>query len=115
MRVRRRPGRLLNVSLLNAALAVLVVAGGVCGYASIHGGTGAAAASANSVTRTVQVSTGTVTGTVSATGSVTSARTATANFVTSGTVTEVDVKVGDTVRQGQVLAKVDASAANEAL
>lgn len=42
--------------------------------------------------------------TVSATGTVESTSTASATFGTAGTVTEIDVAAGDTVRQGQVLA-----------
>ncbi len=110
MRVRHRPALFVN-----AALAVLIVAGGVWGYESIAGGGAADAAGANTVSRNVTVSTGAVSETVSASGSVASANTAAASFVTSGTVTEVDVKVGDTVAKGQVLAKVDAAAANDSL
>jgi macrolide-specific efflux system membrane fusion protein len=51
--------------------------------------------------------------TVSATGTVESASTAGATFATSGTVTEIDVAVGDVVKKGQVLAKVDGAAASD--
>ena len=37
------------------------------------------------------------------------------DFVTSGTVTAISVKVGDKVKKGQVLAKVDATAAKASL
>jgi len=47
--------------------------------------------------------------TVSAAGTLQSGYTASADFGTSGTVTEVDVKVGDTVGAGAQLAKLDAT------
>jgi macrolide-specific efflux system membrane fusion protein len=61
------------------------------------------------------VTQGPVTATATASGTVQSASTATADFATSGTVTEIDVKVGDVVKKGAVLAKVDPSAAQRAL
>jgi membrane fusion protein, macrolide-specific efflux system len=112
MRVRGRPNLIVN-----AGLAVLIAAGGVWGYLSIRGGgtANAASNSSTSVSRNVTVSRGAVTETVTASGSVASASTTSANFVTAGTVTEVDVKVGDTVTKGQVLGRIDCSAANDTL
>src|SRR5690349_15763795 len=110
MRLWRRPA-----ILINAALAVLAVAGGLWAVQIVRGGSSAAAASSNTRTRMVPVTMGTVTQPVSASGSVASALTASANFGTAGTVTEIDVKVGDTVTKGQVLAKVDPTAAQAAL
>jgi membrane fusion protein, macrolide-specific efflux system len=104
-----RDGRRLTI-LINVALAVLAVGGGFWAFQVVHGGSQTAAADANQRTRMVPVTAGAVSQTVSASGSVASASTATANFVTSGTVTELDVKVGDPVTKGQVLAKVDATA-----
>jgi macrolide-specific efflux system membrane fusion protein len=106
MRLWRRP-----TLLINAALAVLAVAGGFWGYQIVHGEATASAASNTSTrSRIVTVTEGTVTSTASASGTVASASTATANFVTSGVVTEINVKVGDVVTKGQVLAKVDSTA-----
>lgn len=51
--------------------------------------------------------------TVSAAGTLQSGYTANADFATSGTVTEIDVKVGDVVAVGQALAKLDAGEANQ--
>jgi len=110
MRLWRRPA-----ILINAALAVLAVAGGLLAVQIVRGGSSAAAASSTTRTRMVPVTTGAVTQTVSASGSVASAVTAAANFATAGTVTELDVKVGDPVTKGQVLAKVDPTAAQAAL
>jgi multidrug efflux pump subunit AcrA (membrane-fusion protein) len=99
--------------LVNVVLGVLAIGGGMWGYQTVHGQP-AAAANRNTA-RTVRVSTGNVVATVSATGTVQSALTANADFATAGTVTEIDVKVGDPVTKGQVLAKVDPSAAQAQL
>jgi macrolide-specific efflux system membrane fusion protein len=99
---------------VNTALAVLVLAGAGWAYLSLRGHS-TAEASSGSTTRQATVSTGTVTATVSASGTVESANTSAASFVTSGTVTEVDVKVGDQVTAGQLLAKVDPTPAQETL
>jgi multidrug efflux pump subunit AcrA (membrane-fusion protein) len=57
--------------------------------------------------RLVPVSEGTVTATVTGTGSIQPVNQAGVNFKVGGTLTEVDVKVGDQVQAGQVLARVD--------
>ncbi|HEY2675095.1 MAG TPA: efflux RND transporter periplasmic adaptor subunit [Rugosimonospora sp.] len=106
----RRPALWVNV-----ALGAVVLAGGFGAYWSLTASSTPTGAAAGGVTRTATVSTGTVTSTVSASGSVSSADTAGADFVTAGTLTEIDVKVGDTVTKGQVMAKVDPSAANQTL
>jgi macrolide-specific efflux system membrane fusion protein len=94
-------------TLVNAGLAVLAVAGGVWAYFLVTANPNAAAAADTAGTRTVAVSQGEVTSTVSATGSIQSGNTASADFVTSGTVTSISVHVGDAVKKGQVLAQVD--------
>src|SRR5258706_7010528 len=99
---------------VNAALGVLAVAGAGWAYQTVHGTPTNSASSASS-SQQATVRTGNVTATVSASGTVASASTAAATFITSGTVTEVDVKVGDQVTKGQVLAKVDPAAAQETL
>ncbi|RZS37850.1 macrolide-specific efflux system membrane fusion protein [Herbihabitans rhizosphaerae] len=65
-----------------------------------------------SAPRTFPASTGTVSQTVSASGTLQSATTADADFATSGTVTEVLVKPGDSVAAGRPLAKIDPAEAN---
>ena len=110
----RRP-RLNSVGLINAALAVAAVGGGLWAYQIVSGPAVAEASQTSTRTRVVAVTQGTVSQTVSASGSVASAATANANFTTSGTVTEVGVKVGDVVTKGQVLAKVDPTAAQASL
>ena len=52
---------------------------------------------------------GTITATVSATGTLAALRTADLSFGVSGTAGQVDVKLGDEVKQGQVLAALDPS------
>jgi HlyD family secretion protein len=56
---------------------------------------------------TSTVTRGTVTLQVSASGTVQAASSRGLSFSTAGTVTEVDVKAGDTVKSGQVLARID--------
>jgi len=105
-----------SVTLINAALVAAAVGGAFWAYQIVNGPAAAAEASqATTRTRVVAAANGTVSQTVSASGSVASAATANANFTTSGTVTEVDVKVGDVVTKGQTLAKVDPTAAQATL
>ncbi|GAA4692138.1 efflux RND transporter periplasmic adaptor subunit [Phytohabitans rumicis] len=99
--------------LVNAVLAVAVIGAGTWAYTSFNSAEAAETSAGSS--RTVAVAQGTVTSTVSASGTVQSSSTASASFDTSGTVTEIRVKVGDKVTKGQVLAKVDATAANRQL
>jgi macrolide-specific efflux system membrane fusion protein len=98
---------------VNAALAVALVAGAFWAYEALNGPVRTTAANAS--VRTVPVRRGTVTKTVTADGTVQSANTASAGFVTGGTVTEIDVRVGQSVKKGQVLAKVDPAAARRGL
>ena len=55
----------------------------------------------------MQVQKGTITSSVSSTGTVSPLTQAKLSFSGSGTVTEVDVRVGDSVTKGQTLAKLD--------
>src|SRR5690606_24420119 len=64
---------------------------------------------------TARVTRGNVTATVSASGSVASARERSLDFGTTGTVEKIYVKAGDRVRKGQVLARLDDTAARENL
>jgi macrolide-specific efflux system membrane fusion protein len=66
-------------------------------------------------TVTVPVTTGTIQQTVSSSGTVEPASQADLNFAVSGTVNAVNVKAGQTVTAGQVLATVDTTALNEQL
>lgn len=66
-------------------------------------------------TVTVPVTTGTIQSTVTSSGTLEPASSASLNFAVSGTVTAVDVKAGQTVTAGQVLATVDTTALTEQL
>lgn len=105
--------RLPRAVFVNTGIAVVLAGGAVWAYTSFSSAEAAESTTGN--TRTVSVQQGTVTSTVTASGSVQSASTATATFGTSGTVTEIKVKVGDTVKKGAVLAIVDDTAAQRDL
>jgi macrolide-specific efflux system membrane fusion protein len=98
---------------VNAALVVALLAGVYWAYETLSGPATTQAAGAS--VRTVPVQQGTVTRTVTADGSVESASTASAGFVTGGTVTAIRVRVGQVVKKGQVLAKVDPADAQRGL
>lgn len=100
-------------SAVNAGLGVLAVVGAVWAFQTVT--VASTTSTSTSGQRAVAVGVGDVVATVSASGTVQSASTANADFTTSGTVTEIDVKVGDQVGKGQVLAKVDPTAAQDSL
>ena len=64
---------------------------------------------------TVAVKRGTVTATVSASGTVTPLQSRGLGFSTSGTVTDLNVKAGDVVAAGAVLARIDDTEARDAV
>ncbi|MBG0562300.1 efflux RND transporter periplasmic adaptor subunit [Actinoplanes aureus] len=99
--------------VVNAVIGVALLAGAFTVYRTFAGSEDGTAAVASE--RTVTVQQGTVTRTATADGTLESASTASASFETSGTVTEIKVTVGDKVKKGQVLAKVDPAAANRDL
>src|SRR3954452_4112490 len=61
------------------------------------------------VQQTAQVTRGTITSSVNATGNVASTQSSRLTFRSDGTVSEVNVSVGDSVIAGQVLAKLDST------
>lgn len=67
------------------------------------------------ITRTVKAESSDQTVTVGLSGTLTPRKTAALNFSVAGTVTDVYVKVGDTVKKGQKLARVDDSDLQDAL
>jgi macrolide-specific efflux system membrane fusion protein len=91
---------------VNALLALLIVGAALWGWTLLRDTSETSGASASGV-RTVTATQGTVTRTVSAEGAVASAATATATFTTPGTVTAIPVKVGQEVKAGALLARVD--------
>ncbi|MEU3372622.1 hypothetical protein ABZ734_19405 [Streptomyces sp. NPDC006660] len=98
--------------LINSVLGVAVLAGAGGAYAAV---TSHDAAPARGDAKSVTVTKGTVLATVSGSGSLASPSDAGVNFTTGGKLTEVDVKPGDKVTAGQLLGKVDATAARETL
>jgi macrolide-specific efflux system membrane fusion protein len=109
---RLRPRR--PTLVVNAVLALLLALGAFLSYRMITVANTATTAG-TTTSRAVPVTQGQVTSSVSATGTVQSASTAAANFLTAGTVTEIDVKMGDAVKTGQVLAKINPITAQEQL
>jgi membrane fusion protein, macrolide-specific efflux system len=99
--------------VVNAVLVLVLVGGAFWAYETVSGPDSGNAAGA--AVRSVPVQQGTVTASVTADGSLESASTAGASFVTGGTVTSVAVRVGDKVKKGQVLAKVDPAPAQRTL
>ncbi|MFE9539547.1 efflux RND transporter periplasmic adaptor subunit [Streptomyces sp. NPDC006691] len=98
--------------LINSVLGVAVLAGAGGAYAAV---TSHDSTPARTGEKTVTVTKGTVLATVSGSGALASPSDAGVNFTTGGKLTEVDVKPGDKVSRGQVLGKVDATAARETL
>jgi macrolide-specific efflux system membrane fusion protein len=96
--------------IINGALGVLLLGGAGMAYGALGSGSSDEAAPL-----TARVTRGTVTSSVSASGSVGSSRTRSLDFATSGTVESIAVKPGDKVKKGQVLARVDDTAAQESL
>ncbi|MFL6114171.1 MAG: efflux RND transporter periplasmic adaptor subunit [Catenulispora sp.] len=96
---------------INTSLAVVVAAGGAGAWVLL----GDSSPSTAATSRTVAVQRGDVTAQVSASGNVTLPTEDDLAFTASGPVTEVDVKVGDQVKAGQVLAKIDPAQANQQL
>ena len=64
---------------------------------------------------TAKVTRGSVTTTISASGTVQAQQSRTLGFAASGTLTELNVKPGDVVAAGVVLARIDATAAQESV
>lgn len=97
--------------ITNGVLTVLLLGGAGLAYSQL--GTGQA--SGESAVRTVTASRGSVTASVSASGAVESSRSRALSFGTNGTVAKIYVKPGDKVAKGDLLAKLDDTAAQESL
>ncbi|MEU6430194.1 biotin/lipoyl-binding protein [Microbispora sp. NPDC046973] len=97
--------------IINGVLVILLLGGIAAAWASVGGGSSGDGAAP----LTTRVTRGTVLASVSASGSVESARTRALDFGTSGTVESVLVESGDKVKKGQVLARIDDTAARESL
>ena len=99
--------RLLNVSL---AIVLIVVVGGTYVVARGNGDT-----SSSSDVVTATVARGTVRTTVSASATVEAPQDLGLNFTTAGTVSSLDVEVGDKVPAGQIVARVKDTSSQRSL
>jgi len=98
----RFTGRVRRRALWSAGITVVIVALAVVIVMANRGGPSTPVASS-----TTAVQRGSVTLAVSASGTITAANTRGLSFSVAGTLTEVDVKAGDLVTAGQVLARID--------
>lgn len=98
--------------VLYSTLAAAVVGAGGLAYGAIDSPGGSTAKTA---TRLVSATAGTVAQTVSATGTVQPATSLDLNFVNGGVLVAVNVKAGDKVKEGQVLAAIDPAKAKVTL
>src|SRR5262245_41803430 len=104
--------KLRGLSFVNVALVAIVLVIALSSYFLFFRKDPPAA----SATRpTATVARGEVTASVSSSGTLQSSQTASPQFETSGTVTQILVKVGQVVAKGAAIAKVDPSAAERQL
>jgi multidrug efflux pump subunit AcrA (membrane-fusion protein) len=101
----------LRANPLALLLGAVAVAAVVLSVSALGGST----PSATATERTVAATKGVVQSTVSGSGNLEPRSTHDLSFSASGKVTAVDVKAGDTVRKGQLLAKIDPSSAEATL
>ena len=106
----RRSRWITGRTLLDVLLGAVIVASGVI---SVIASSSSASASSPPITGTV--TRGTVQATESTSGTVVAAATYSLGFPTAGTVSAIDVSVGQQVVQGEVLAAIGATAAQSAL
>jgi macrolide-specific efflux system membrane fusion protein len=98
--------RIRGLNPLNVALVAVVLVIAVGAYFIFFQG---AAPAATSTRPTVAVARGDVTSSVSSSGTLQSGQSASPQFETSGTVTAILVKVGQTVAKGAALARIDST------
>jgi multidrug efflux pump subunit AcrA (membrane-fusion protein) len=101
--------RLSRKGVTYGTIALVVIVAGVFAYESIYRAPSSASAS---VTRTVQVTRGTVQSSVSASGNLSSVSSASENFVDGGTLATLNASVGQKVTAGQILATLDSTQAS---
>ncbi|HEY1762027.1 MAG TPA: HlyD family efflux transporter periplasmic adaptor subunit [Acidimicrobiales bacterium] len=101
--------RFSRKSVSYLTIAVVIIVAGVFAYESIYRAPSSASAS---VTRTVQVTRGTVQSSVSASGNLSSVSSASENFVDGGTLATLNATVGQKVTAGQILATLDSTQAS---
>jgi len=102
---------LKNTRLVVAALAAIALVLGGLIYRDVFVGTKSTSNAVNLYT----VARRTVTASVTGTGNLVPAQQANVSFKVTGTLTEIDVKVGDHVTAGQVLARIDPTPQQSAL
>lgn len=102
---------LKNTRLVVAVLAAVALVLGVLIYRDVFVGT----KNANNTLNLYTVARRTVTASVTGTGNVVPMAQANLSFKVSGVLTEIDVRVGDHVTAGQVLARVDSTPEQQAL
>ena len=102
-----------NIGIIVAVVAVLAVAGGYLVYSNAN--TAAAQDEADQEVQTSVVRTGSITVSATGAGTVIAAQQVDLAFATSGTLTELRVAVGDSVAAGDELARIDDTAAQQAL
>jgi len=88
-------------------LLIAAAAGGYWYYNQTLLTKASAAATANNAPKTAQVRNGTITLSASGSGTLIPGQQTALSFASTGTVAVVNVKVGDSVKQGQVLAQLD--------
>jgi macrolide-specific efflux system membrane fusion protein len=98
---------------INAILVTLLLGGVLISYRTVA--VADTATTDSGTAGTSLVTKGQVLSTVTAGGTVQSASMANVSFTTPGTVTEINVKIGDTVTKDQVLAKISSAPAQEQL
>jgi multidrug efflux pump subunit AcrA (membrane-fusion protein) len=96
---------------LNLVLGIVLVGAIATAYFMVGSSEPTAAVS----TRTATVTQGSLTATVTGSGNLASSRTSSLAFGASGKVTAVNVKVGDKVKKGQTLARIDTASAQRTL
>jgi len=105
---RRNRRALYAIGVLVAAVVVFFALNAVYGWTNSSATTGGSRLTAT-------VKRGTVQSSVSASGNVSVAKSASASFATSGTITAVYVRANQHVKVGQALAKIDPTSARNAL
>jgi macrolide-specific efflux system membrane fusion protein len=102
--------RFARLKLVNGVLAALLAGVGVSAYLVVT-----QTQTAAPTVRTAAVGKGVVLSTVSATGALQSPSQIAVGFPSAGTLVSVTAKPGQNVRQGQVLGRIDATSAQQAL
>jgi RND family efflux transporter MFP subunit len=113
----RQPARRRRTLIVWAVVVVVLSAGGVSGWYFLLGpgkASNAAAATTTAQTYTATVRQGDLSISASGSGTLAAGQTADLSFSTNGLVTELNVQLGDTVKVGDVLARLASSPSLEA-